>query len=68
VKVTAKGSERVSIAGLICTRPGQRTRLIYRTITYHGRKKEKKGFGIRDLQALLTTSCPAGGSCSSGTT
>jgi hypothetical protein len=54
VKVAAKGSGRVSITGLICMRPGQRTRFIYRTITYHGRKKEKKGFGIGDLQALLT--------------
>ena len=39
---------------MICTRPGQRTRLIYRTITFHGRKGEKKGFGIAELQTLLT--------------
>ena len=54
MKVTGKGSGRVSIAGLVCTKPGQRTRLIYRTITFHGRKNEKKGFGISDLQTLLT--------------
>ena len=44
----------MSVAGLICIKPGQRTRLIYRTITYHGRKNEKKGFGIAELQTLLT--------------
>jgi putative transposase len=54
VTVSGKGSGRVSVAGLICVRPGQRTRLIYRTITYRGRKNEKKGFGIGDLQTLLT--------------
>lgn len=54
MKVTGKGSGRVSFAGLVCIKPGQRTRLIYRTITFHGRKGEKKGFGITELQTLLT--------------
>jgi putative transposase len=51
--VSGKGSGRVSIAGLICTKPGARTRLIYRTITHHGRKNEKKGFREADYAALL---------------
>lgn len=53
MKVTGKGSGRVSVAGLVCVKPGQRTRLIYRTITFHGGRKEKKGFGVAELQALL---------------
>jgi putative transposase len=53
VTVSGKGSGRVSVAGLICIKPGKRTRLIYRTITYRRRKGEKKGFGVADFQALL---------------
>ena len=51
--MSGKGSGRVSIAGLICVKPGERTRLIYRTITHHGRKNEKKGFRETDYAALL---------------
>ena len=40
-----KGSGRVSMAGLIATRPGLRTRLFYRLHVYHGRKREPKGLG-----------------------
>ncbi|MFC0863947.1 transposase [Sphaerimonospora cavernae] len=53
VCVTGKGSGRVSLAGLVCVKPGQRSRLIYRAVAYHGRKGEKKGIGITDLQSLL---------------
>lgn len=51
--MSGKGSGRVSVAGLICVKPGHRTRLIYRTITHHGRKNEKKGFREADYAALL---------------
>jgi hypothetical protein len=44
---------RVSIAALICIKPGRRVRLIYRTITYHQRKGERKGFVAADFAALL---------------
>src|SRR5207248_1374252 len=44
VAVSAAGSARVSLAGLVCTKPGQRSRLIYRTRTHRGRKGEPKGF------------------------
>lgn len=53
IKVRAKGGQRISIAGLACYRPGQRSKLIYRTMIYHGRKGEPKGFRERDFAALL---------------
>lgn len=53
VKVTAKGNVRVSIAALVCYRPGHRSRLIYRTLTYRGRKTDPKGFRELELAALL---------------
>jgi putative transposase len=53
VKVTAKGAVRVSVAGLCCYRPGERSRLIYRTLLYRGRKGEPKGFREPDFIALL---------------
>ncbi|MDR6318962.1 hypothetical protein J3R03_003158 [Actinoplanes couchii] len=53
VKVTAKGTVRVSVAGLCCYRPGHRSRLIYRTLLYHGRKGEQKGFREPELIGLL---------------
>jgi len=53
ISVSGKGSGRVSVAGLICVKPGERTRLIYRTITHHGRKNERKGFRETDYAALL---------------
>ncbi|MBL3671734.1 transposase [Streptomyces sp. M2CJ-2] len=54
VRVSGKGSGRVSLASMLCTRPGARTRLIYRMLVQHaGRKKEKKGFKEPDLAALL---------------
>ena len=53
VAVSAAGSARVSLAGLVCTKPGQRSRLIYRTRTHRGRKGEPKGFAEADYAALL---------------
>ena len=53
VPVSGKGSGRVSIAGLVCVKPGQRSRLIYRTITHRGRKNERRSFGETDYIALL---------------
>ena len=51
--MAGKGSGRVNLAGIIAVRQGCRTHLIYRTIAYHGRKNEKKGFRERDLAAML---------------
>jgi putative transposase len=53
VKVSGKGSGRVSVAGVLCVRPGLRTRLIYRAIVHHGRKGERKGFREPDFARLL---------------
>lgn len=53
MKVTGKGSGRISIAGLTCYKPGKRGRLIYRTMVHSGRKGEKKGFREPDFAALL---------------
>jgi putative transposase len=54
VKVAGRGSGRVSLASLLCVKPGMRTRLIYRMMVHHpGRKAGKKGFREPDLAALL---------------
>jgi putative transposase len=56
VSLPVKGTGRVSIAGLIATRPGTphaRPRLIYRLRTHRGRKGERRGFSEADYAALL---------------
>jgi DDE superfamily endonuclease len=53
VKVSGGGSGRVSIAGLVATKPGHSPRVFYRTRTHHGRKGEKKGFTETDYAALV---------------
>jgi hypothetical protein len=51
--VTAKGTVRVSVAGICCYRPGERSRLIYRSLLYRGRRGEPKGFREPDFIRLL---------------
>lgn len=53
IPVSGKGSGRISIAGLTCYRPGERSRLIYRTIVHRGRKGERRSFSERDYINLL---------------
>lgn len=53
IAVSGKGSGRVSIAGLTCYQPGQRSRLIYRTIVHRNRKGERRSFSERDYIGLL---------------
>jgi hypothetical protein len=53
VKVTGKGSGHVSLAALVCVKPGERTRLIYRLLVHTGRKGQKKGFHEDDLAHAL---------------
>ena len=53
VKVTGSSNRRVSVAALLCTKPGQRTRLIYRIHTGRRRKGERKGFTEADYARLL---------------
>ncbi|MBH1937564.1 transposase [Streptomyces sp. AV19] len=54
MRVTAAGTRRVSTAALICTKPGCRPRLIYRTLIDRGpRRGRRKGFGETDYARLL---------------
>jgi hypothetical protein len=53
VTVSGKGSGRISIAGLVCVKPGRRSRLIYRTIVHRGRRNERRSFAETDYIALL---------------
>jgi hypothetical protein len=41
------------MAGLICHKADQPTRLVFRMLVYRGRKGEKKGFRERDFASLL---------------
>lgn len=53
IPVSGKGSGRISIAGLVCVKPGRRSRFIYRTIVHRGRKGERRSFSERDYIGLL---------------
>ncbi|WP_444546036.1 IS630 family transposase [Streptomyces mirabilis] len=53
VRVRGRGSGRVSMAGMIGYKPGERSRLIYSVREYNGRKDQPKGFGWRDFRDLL---------------
>ncbi|MDX2939309.1 hypothetical protein P1P92_44355 [Streptomyces ipomoeae] len=54
VRVTAAGTKRVSMAGLICTKPGHRPRLIYRIHLDRGPAKgRRKGFTETGCARLL---------------
>lgn len=52
-RVRGRGSGRISMAGMVCYKPGERSRLIYRLREYRGRKGEPKGFGWRDFRDLI---------------
>jgi hypothetical protein len=54
VRVTAAGTKRVSMAALICTKPGRQPRLIYRIHLDRGPAKgRRKGFTETDYARLL---------------
>jgi transposase len=53
IEVSGKGSGRISIAGLVCVKPGRRSRLIYRSIVHRGRTGERRSFSERDYIALF---------------
>lgn len=53
VTVAGRSGRKVSVAGLVCYRPGSRGRLIYRLMLHHGRKGEPKGFREPDFARLL---------------
>jgi hypothetical protein len=56
VRVRGRGSVRVSMAGMTCFKPGERSRLFYSVREYTGRKNQPKGFGWRDFRDLLIRS------------
>ncbi len=53
VRVRGRGSGRVSMAGMTCYKPGERSRLIYAIRKYRGRKDEPKGFGWKAYRDLV---------------
>jgi hypothetical protein len=53
VHVRGGGTGRVNLAGPVCYRPGQRSRLIYRVRPYRGRKNEPKALTCTGYQDLL---------------
>jgi hypothetical protein len=54
VRVSAKGSGKVSVAGLACYKPGARARLFYKVRTYRGRKGERRSMSEADYGHLVT--------------
>jgi hypothetical protein len=54
VAVSGKGSEWVSVAGLICLRPATRGRLFYRVRVHRGRKGERRSLSEADYASLVT--------------
>jgi putative transposase len=54
VKVCGKGSERVSVAGLVCVKPGHRGHL-FTTVRVHRRRKgQRRSLSEADYAALFT--------------
>jgi putative transposase len=52
--VSGKGSGRVSAAGLVCLRPGGRSRFFYRIRIHRGRKGERRSMSEADYEGLVT--------------
>ena len=53
VTVCGKGSGRVSVAGLVCLRPGSRGHLFYRVRIHRGRKGERRSMSEADYAGLI---------------
>lgn len=54
VAVSGKGSGRVSMAGMLCLKPGQRGHLFYRIRIHRGRKGERRSLSENDYATLVT--------------
>jgi transposase len=54
VTVSGKGSGRVSVAGLVCLRPGARGHLFYRMRIHRGRKGERRSLSEAGYADLIT--------------
>ncbi|WP_200871956.1 transposase [Actinomadura welshii] len=44
---------RISVAGMVCYRPGERSRLIYRLHHYRRRKGERAAFTLNEYKSML---------------
>ena len=53
VMVSGKGSGRVSVAGLVCLKPGARGHLFYRMRIHRGRKGERRSMSEADYAGLI---------------
>ena len=53
VRVSGKGSGRVSAAGMVCLKPGARPRLFYRLRIHRGRKNERRSLSEGDYASLI---------------
>jgi hypothetical protein len=53
IPVSGKGSGRISVAGLFCVHPTERTHLLYRIKIHRKRKGERNSFAETDYAALL---------------
>src|SRR2546429_6662607 len=58
IRVRGSGTGHVSVAGLACYRPGDRSRLIYRLHCYRGRKGETKAVTWNEYPDLLIAAPP----------
>ncbi len=54
IAVCGKGSGRVSVAGLVCLKPGSRGHLFYRIRIHRGRKGERRSMSEADYAELVT--------------
>ena len=53
VRVSGKGTGRVSVAGLVCLKPGSRGHLYYRVRVHRGRKGERRSMSEADYAHLI---------------
>jgi DDE superfamily endonuclease len=54
VRVSGKGSGRISMAGLLAYRPGHRGHRYYRLVAHRGRRGERRSLSEADYAALLS--------------
>ena len=54
VRVNGKGSGRVSIAGLVCVKPGRRGHVFYRLRVHRNRVGERRSLSEDDYATLIT--------------
>lgn len=53
-RVNGRGSGRVSVAGLVCVKPGHRGRVFYRLRIHRNRRNERRSLSEDDYATLVT--------------